>query len=417
MTHSRRYAWYVLLILTLTQFVNYVDRQVVAPLLPLIQQDLHLSDSQLGLLGTGFMIVHSLMAIPLGVLADRWERRKIVALGLGFWSVATVFSGLASSFWQLMGARAAIGIGEAAYAPAATSMLNDLFPKAEWGKVIGIFNAGLFVGGACGLVVGGILGKYLGWQACFFVVGLPGLALTVVNWLVKEPARGQEYKEKHHFSSVLSIASLWVVILAAACVTFSAGALVHWLPTFLSRYHGFDVGKGAITLGAVGISAGLLGVISGGVIADWLHTKNPGGRAMVLAFAFLVTVPFMIWGINTTNSTQFVIATFFISYFMGWYHGPVAAIVGEIVPASLRGTAIALYMFGIHILGDTPAPAIIGYLSDRLSSTGGLRSALFLTIIANGLAGLLFILVSFVLRRRAGILDSLPVTAVATAQE
>ena len=147
MTHSRRYAWYVLLILTLTQFVNYVDRQVVAPLLPLIQQDLHLSDSQLGLLGTGFMIVHSLMAIPLGVLADRWERRKIVSMGLGFWSVATVFSGLANSFWQLMGARAAIGIGEAAYAPAATSMLNDLFPKAEWGKVIGIFNAGLFVGG------------------------------------------------------------------------------------------------------------------------------------------------------------------------------------------------------------------------------------------------------------------------------
>ncbi|HMZ78425.1 MAG TPA: hypothetical protein PLL06_01900, partial [Acidobacteriota bacterium] len=122
-------------------------------------------------------------------------------------------------------------------------------------------------------------------------------------------------------------------------------------------------------------------------------------------------------GINTTNSTEFVIATFFISYFMGWYHGPVAAIVGEIVPASLRGTAIALYMFGIHILGDTPAPAIIGYLSDRLSTTGGLRSALFLTIIANGLAGLLFILVTFVLRRRAGLTDSMPVTAVATAQE
>ncbi|MBX7219598.1 MAG: MFS transporter [Blastocatellia bacterium] len=416
MAVSRRYAWYVLFILTLTQLLNYVDRQVVAPLLPHIQRELNLSDTQAGMLGTGFMIVHSLMAIPLGVLADKWDRRKIVSLGLAFWSIATVFSGLASSFVHLLGARAAIGIGEAAYAPAATSMLNDLFPREEWAKVIAIFNAGLFIGGALGLVLGGILVDRIGWQACFFVVGLPGLILAFVNWMVREPERSLEAtKEKHDFFTVLNYPALWTVILAAAFTTFSAGALVFWLPKFLGKYHQFSSTKGALLLGLIGISAGLMGVLSGGVVADWLYRRVAGGRALALAIAFLASVPFMVWGIQTHDSTQFLIATFFISYLMGWYHGPVAAIVTDIVPAGLRGTAIAFYMFGIHILGDMPAPVIIGYISDQIGGHDGLRKAFALTILANALAGVLFLFVTFVLRRQTGDKPKVSLPAVAAA--
>jgi predicted MFS family arabinose efflux permease len=395
---ATRYAWYVLLILTLTQVVNYIDRQVLPPLLPLIKDDLHLTDEKVGLLGTGFMIVHSVTAIPLGILADRWARRKVIAFGLGFWSVATVFSGLSRSFSHLMIARAAVGIGEAAYAPAATSLLSDSFPKSDWGKVIGIFNLGLVIGGGLGLVLGGVLGESLGWQACFFVVGAPGLLLTLATWTFREPLRGiVKEKEKHDFTSILGIPTLWLVILGAAGVTFAAGALIHWLPIFVTRYFNVTPKEASLRLAPIAI-AGLLGVLSGGVIADYLYRRHPAGRAIAMAGAFLFTIPFLLWGLFAQSLTQFLIAGFFIVYFMSWYHGPVAAIVSEIVPSSLRGTAIAFYMFCIHILGDTPAPFIVGYLSDRLA--GGLRHAMLLTVIATGLGAMFFLALIPALKRR-----------------
>lgn len=165
---ASRYAWYILFILTLVQVVNYVDRQIIPPLLKPIQDELNLSNTAVGFLGTAFMLVHSLAAIPLGVLADRVARRKIIAAGVGFWSLATAGAGFASSYSHLLLARGAVGVGEAAYAPAATSLLSDMFPARMWAKVIGIFNLGLVIGAAVGLVLGGVLSEKIGWRACFF---------------------------------------------------------------------------------------------------------------------------------------------------------------------------------------------------------------------------------------------------------
>lgn len=402
------YSWYILLILTLTQVVNYTDRQVLPPLLPLIKADLHLTDTMVGLLGTGFMIVHSVMAIPLGMLADRYARKKVIAFGLGFWSIATVFSGFAGTFNHLMLSRAAVGVGEAAYAPAATSLLSDSFPRKDWAKVIGIFNLGLVIGGGLGLALGGVLGVNIGWRACFFVVGLPGLMLTFAAWAFREPNRFLKEKERHDYASVLFLPSLWLVILGAASVTFAAGALIHWLPTFVTRSYGINTKDAALKLAPIAL-AGLFGVLTGGYVADWLYRRHPAGRAMSMAIAFLLAAPCLFWGLFAPSLNQFLFAGFFATFFLSWYHGPVAAIVSELVPSSLRGTAIAFYMFCIHILGDTPSPFAVGLLSDSIAAGStdpgvlahALRMAMTLCVITTALAGLIFVAVIPFLSRKA----------------
>jgi predicted MFS family arabinose efflux permease len=407
---ASRYAWYILFILTLVQVVNYVDRQIIPPLLKPIQDELNLSNTAVGFLGTAFMLVHSLAAIPLGVLADRVARRKIIAAGVGFWSLATAGAGFASSYGHLLMARGAVGVGEAAYAPAATSLLSDMFPARMWAKVIGIFNLGLVIGAALGLVLGGVLSEKIGWRACFFVVGLPGLLLTVVVWLFREPPRSHltEPPKWADTVQVLQIKSFWLVIAGAACITFAAGALVHFLPKLVTEVYAVPSSQAAVRLTPIVIAA-FLGVIAGGVVADWLQQRFAAGRALTMAVAFLLGAPFLYWGLYAPTLGQFITAGFIATFFMSFYHGPVAAIVTDLVPASLRATAIAFYMFAIHILGDMPSPVIVGFLSDVIAGehasasvmTEALRQAMLLCVAATALSGIIFAGVSPVLRRRA----------------
>ncbi|OYT71590.1 MAG: hypothetical protein CFK52_07555 [Chloracidobacterium sp. CP2_5A] len=407
---ASRYAWYILLILTLVQVINYIDRQIIPPLLKPIQEELQLSNTAAGFLGTAFMLVHSLATIPLGILADRVARRKIIAAGIGFWSLATAGAGFATSYGHLLAARGAVGIGEAAYAPAATSLLSDMFPARMWAKVIGIFNLGLVIGAALGLVLGGVLSDKIGWRACFLVVGLPGLLLTVVVWLFREPPRSHATAtvNRNDIAEVLRIKSFWLVILGAACVTFAAGALVHFLPKLVTEVYGIDSSKASIRLVPIVIAA-FFGVIVGGIVADWLHQRFAAGRALTMAIAFLLGAPFLYWGLCAPTLNQFIIAGFMATFFMSFYHGPVAAIVTDLVPPSLRATAIGFYMFAIHLLGDMPSPVIVGFLSDVIAGesappsvvTEALRQAMLLCVIATALSGLIFIAVSPILRRRA----------------
>ncbi|MGQ9897511.1 MAG: spinster family MFS transporter [Acidobacteriota bacterium] len=412
---ASRYAWYVLFILTLVQVVNYVDRQIIPPLLKPIQDELGLSNTAVGFLGTAFMLVHALTAIPLGMLADRMVRRKIIAVGIGFWSLATAGAGLASSYGHLLLARGAVGIGEAAYAPAATSLLSDMFPARMWAKVIGIFNLGLVVGAALGLVLGGVLSEKIGWRACFFVVGLPGLLLTVIVWLFREPPRSHltEPAKWADMIQVLHIRSFWLVIAGAASVTFAAGALVHFLPKLVTEVYSVPSSEAALRLTPIVIAA-FLGVITGGVVADWLQYRFAAGRALTMAVAFLLGAPFLYWGLYAPTLGQFITAGFIATFFMSFYHGPVAAIVTDLVPPSLRATAIAFYMFAIHILGDMPSPVIVGFLSDVIAGeqasaavmTEALRHSMVLCVVATALSGIIFAGVAPVLRRRALVIES-----------
>ncbi|MBI1941490.1 MAG: MFS transporter, partial [Acidobacteria bacterium] len=169
----------VLAILTLINFVNYVDRQIIYPLFPLIEADFHLTYSQLGLLAVAFSVVHSVGTLPFGRLADRVSKKKVISYAVLFWSGATFLSGLATSFRSLLTARALVGVGEAAYTPAGTALITASFPRAIRARVQGVFDVGMFIGGAVGIGLGAILAELWGWRTAFFVVGVPGLLLAL----------------------------------------------------------------------------------------------------------------------------------------------------------------------------------------------------------------------------------------------
>jgi MFS family permease len=181
-------ARYALGVLFTINLFNYVDRQVMSGVLPLVQQDLHLSDTALGWLASAFMILYLAGSIPLGVLGDRVARNRLIGVGVGVWGAATLLSGLARSYGQLFLTRALVGIGEASYGPTATAMVSDLFPQRRRGFVNGLFNAAIPLGGALGVMAGGLMGSRYGWRAAFLLVGVPSVALTVLAWRLRHAA-------------------------------------------------------------------------------------------------------------------------------------------------------------------------------------------------------------------------------------
>ncbi|MBI2466485.1 MAG: MFS transporter [Candidatus Rokubacteria bacterium] len=187
---SASHARYALGVLFAINLFNYVDRQIIFGVFPLVQDDLALSDAALGALGSAFMMVYMVASIPLGILGDRTARNRLIATGVAVWGAATLLSGLARSYGQLFLSRALVGIGEASYGPTATAMVSDLFPKARRGFVNGLFNAAIPLGGAIGVAVGGLVGARFGWRAAFLLVGVPSVLLTFLAWRLGDPPRG-----------------------------------------------------------------------------------------------------------------------------------------------------------------------------------------------------------------------------------
>jgi MFS transporter, Spinster family, sphingosine-1-phosphate transporter len=383
---TRRYAWYILFILTAINFVNYIDRQVIISLGPFIQDDLSLSNFQFGLLGTAFMLIHSLATVPFGILSDRWSRRHIIALGVLFWSAATFLCGLASNFMSLLGARAAVGIGEAAYAPPANSMLSDAFPLRQRARILGLFNVGMFVGGAAGLILGGMLGEVIGWRWSFVVVSAPGFFLGLLAWRLLEPPVATMH-ERTPMKALLQNRLLIYVLVGGIITAFSAGALIWWMPQYVIRVRHFRPRDAGLYIGSVGVTAGLLGVIIGSYLADWLYARWSWGRMATIGMGLLLSSPFVILSLYATNRLVLMTYFFLSIFFMVWYTGPIIAVIHDVVPSDVKATAQALYILLIHLFGDTFSPAIVGKLADLHS----LQAALLLPAIINTVGGVIFL--------------------------
>ena len=182
-----RFAFTVLLIINI---LNYADRSVLSAVGPILQKDLSLTDFQLGLLGSSFLLIYAIATLPLGIWADKSPRKNIVALCVGIWSVATTMAGFVGNFLQLFGLRSILGIGEAGYAPASLSMIGDYFPKERRGRVMSLWSIGNLIGTALGLIMGGLVAQHFGWRWAFYIVGIPGLITAFLIWRATEPARG-----------------------------------------------------------------------------------------------------------------------------------------------------------------------------------------------------------------------------------
>jgi MFS transporter, Spinster family, sphingosine-1-phosphate transporter len=383
----------LLAVLALINFVNFADRQVLNPLVPLLRQHFNVTDAQLGSLQTGLLVVLAIASIPSGFLADRFSQPKIIAVGVLFWSLASVASGFATTFSMLFVARALVGVGEAAYAPAAQSLISDSFAFNNRALAQAIFASGMLLGGAAGLALGGIMGAHHGWQHAFVVVGLAGLipGLFAVR-LPEAPRRPRSELVTIH--ELLRVPAYLAMIAAGTCVTFSSVSLVTWGVDYAMSYKDFSLREAALSLSIIALLSLVLGALTGGAIADRLQKRFVYGRVLVIAIAFLVAAPFLLLAIQSDEKWVVLTGLFVAGFFMSWYHGPTTAVIHDLTPQRSHATAIGLYMFVTQLLGAL-GPQLIGRISDVSDLQIGLQAAVAVMVMGS----LLMMLVIHFVRR------------------
>lgn len=390
-------ARYALGVLFTINLFNYVDRQVISGVLPLVQQDLRLSDTALGWLASAFMILYLAGSVPLGILGDRVARNRLIAVGVGVWSVATFLSGFARSYGQLFAARAVVGIGEASYGPTASAMVSDLFPRERRGFVNALFNAAIPLGGAIGVIAGGLVGSRYGWRVAFLLVGLPSLALTVLAWHLGDPARGGQDQwpaadrvpPTGLFEGVVGLFRTPTFVMVCAVgmlVAFAIGAFNHWLPLYLHRVKQFSVAEASFWFGILSATGGFLGVLTGGYVGDMLARRTPAGHLITIGVGFLLAAPAAIVMMLAEERAIFLPALFFAVAFLVLYIGSVNAVIHNVVHPTLRATAVAIFVFVINLGGTALSPAIVGLISDRRQS---LQAAMLMLPVLVFFAGLI----------------------------
>jgi MFS transporter, Spinster family, sphingosine-1-phosphate transporter len=383
----------LLAVLALINFVNFADRQVLNPLVPLLRAHFNVTDTQLGSLQWVLLVVLALASIPSGYLADRFNEPKIIACGVLFWSLAAIASGLAPTFAFLFVARGMVGIGEAAYAPAAQSLISDSFSRENRALAQSIFASGMILGGVAGLALGGIMGERHGWQRAFLIVGILGLLPGLSALKLKEPSR-RPRSEVVPVAQLLRVPAFVAMIAAGICITFSSVSFVTWGIDYATNYKNFSVKEAALSLAVIALLSSVLGALSGGFVADRVQKRLPFGRILVIACAFLVAAPFLLVAIQSEEKWM-VLAGFFVSmFFMSWYHGPTTAVLHDLTPQRAHATAVGVYMFATQLLGAL-GPLFIGRISDMSDLQIGLQAAAAVMVFG----ALLLLLVIYFVRR------------------
>jgi len=383
-TRSTAYGRYALGLLLAVNLLNYIDRQMLYAVFPLVKSDFHLSDADLGILGSAFMIFYMVSAPLFGWLGDRMSRVKLASIGLVLWSLATVFAGLASNYRMLFAARTVVGVGEASFGTVSPGLLSDFFPKERRGRILACFYLAIPVGSALGYLFGGLLGQRFGWHAAFFVVGVPGLILALPIRFLREPERGGAEKgggqvgARAGYLQLLSNRSFVTNTLAMAAMTFALGGLAQWVPTFLYRVHSLSVGEGNTLFGTITVLSGISGTLSGGWLGDRLQRGSVKGYLLVSGCGFLAGAPVAAYALLTPSVTACLTAIFFAEFLLFLNTSPLNTVIVNVTRPSMRAMAFAVNIFFIHAFGDAVSPAIIGALSDKWE----LRSSLLITPMA-----------------------------------
>ncbi|MFL5351143.1 spinster family MFS transporter [Archangium sp.] len=390
---SSRTGYYALLILSLINLVNYLDRYIVTVALPYIKQDFQLTNTQAGYLGSFFMIVFMLASPISGFLGDRLPRRYLVAAGVLLWSLATGASGLAKTFVVLMVARACVGIGEAGYGAVAPSIISDLFPRQQRTRVLSFFYIAIPVGAAVGYGLGGWLSQAYSWHMAFFVGGAPGLVLGTMALFMPEPQRGAmdgpEAQTKLPFAvglkGLANNASFWWTTAGYTLMTFAIGGLGYWLPTFLVSERGMTLGEAGFSSGAVTATAGLLGTLVGGWLGDKMDRRAQGGGLRMSGVGLLIAAPLMFLSTKVGSHAPMFAIIFLAQFFIFLNSGPINAAIVNGVPPAFRAFAMGLNVLFIHMLGDAISPTAIGKVAD-LSSLSFAIEINALPVLLGGLA-------------------------------
>lgn len=370
------------------------------PLLPLLRQHFGVTDSQLGSLQTVLLVVLAALSLPSGYLADRLSQHIIIASGVLFWSLAATFSGLAPTFTVLVICRAMVGIGEAAYAPAAQAMISDSFPKEQRATSQAIFATGMLLGGASGLALGGIMGERHGWQYAFIIFGVIGLVPGLSALSLREPPKRPKSELVGFWRLVwqlLGVPAFVAMTIAGVCITFSTVSFVTWGVDYAKGYKDFSLKEAALSLSLIAVLSLVAGALAGGYFADRLQKRLVYGRILVIAVAFLAAAPFLLLAIQSEEKWVVLAGFFVASFFMSWYHGPTTAVIHDLTPQRTHATAIGLYVFVTQLLGAS-GPLLIGRISDASDLQVGLQAACAVMVF-----GALLMLVAIYFVRRDGL--------------
>ena len=282
-----------LALLTGLNLFNYLDRYVLASVVPPIKADLQLSDGEIGWLTSAFMIGYFATSPVFGYLGDRWPRRGLIVFGVTFWSAGTILSGFAHDYWTLLLCRMLVGLGEASYAVLAPTWISDLFTAERRNNALTIFYSATPVGSALGYLLGGFALGHGGWRTGFFWAGAPGLILALALLALAEPARrrdgegdlasrGFSKSGLAGFSELFRIENYVLVLIGLTAYTFGLGAFAAWGPTFLNRVHGLELSFADQFFGGMLVIAGLLGTLIGGFAASAWRKKSRAGYAYLL---------------------------------------------------------------------------------------------------------------------------------------
>ena len=373
-----------LAVLTLINLFNYLDRWIVAALAESMKHsELRLSDTQLGSLMTGFIIVYMFAAPLFGSLGDARSRTRLLGLGVAIWSVATALAGFATSYASLFAARAAVGVGEAAYGTISPALLADYFPRERRGRVFAVFFAAIPIGSALGYIVGGLVDHYFGWRQAFFVAGVPGLVLAALALRLYDPPRGAQDSAggltagahavslgdaaRAAYAALIRNRPYVLTVLGYAAYTFAIGALAFWTPAFLERTRGIPKAQATVQFGAIVVVTGFIGTYAGGWIGDSLLRVSRQAYLWVSGVVTLVAAPLTLVALAAPHPAVYWTAMVAAELCLFASTGPINSAIVNVVSPHMRATAVALSIFTIHLLGDVPSPSLVGVLSDARS--------------------------------------------------
>ena len=418
------YGWYVVVILTVAYIVSMLDRQILALLVPSIKQDLDFTDTQISLLlGPAFAIFYTVLAIPLGRMADRRSRRGMIAIAITVWCLMTAACGLAKNFMHLFLARLGVGVGQAALNPAALSMISDYFPRERRGKPVAFYSLGISLGAGLAMLLGGmvigyfksvppvslpLIGELAVWQTVFLTVGLPGLFIALLMGTVREPERQGKIQIQdqavgtEQAMPIKQVAQFllqrWrtygTLFMGMSVVTIIGYAFMFLIPTMFVRTWGWSIPEIGKAYGLIVLFAGPTGVAIGGWMGDWLYKKGyRDGHMRATLVGVLILITFSIAAPLMPTPELAVMLLFPATVGAAMPSATGAAALMMIVPNQLRAVTTALYYFVIGILGLTFGSLSVALVTDYVfGDDAALRYSIVCVVIGSGIMALGFLI-------------------------
>ncbi len=388
---ARRYA---LVVLAVVYMFNFVDRQILSILLPAIRDEFQVGDTILGLLtGTAFALFYVILGIPIARLADRVNRRNLIALAVAVWSGMTALSGFAANIWQLTLARVGVGIGEAGCSPPAHSMIADYYPPEQRSSAMGFYTLGISAGIMLAYLAGGWVAQNIGWRAAFLIVGVPGLLLAfIVRFTIREPERGasEQRRDSGEQPELMVVArflfsrrSFLYMSVAAGLSAFVGYAMINFLPSFIVRSFGMQVAELGFWLGIIYGIAGGFGFFMGGFLADHLGRSGHRRALSFIGLAVFITVFFNIAVFLSTSAFWCLCLLVMPTVTSNVYLAPVLSQTQSLVSLRMRAVASSFVLLIINVIGLAMGPPVTGFISDALEPTLGVESMRYSLLIVS----------------------------------